>query len=206
MDRPTQSDEFYRKAEARRKVLAAQRQADPRPLQTEQLMARREPPPRMPARLGTPRAALVTLLGVVALVACVVSATAVVLGGTWLQQTLNSPTSTVQAFYGAVQHSDYAGAYHYFSTNAQAHVSEPAFADQFGGYDAIEGTVAHVSIGAARYSANGTSAQVTVQVTRTESEGRLQVDHLMLVKGPGSWKISSISLQFGVGATPTARP
>jgi hypothetical protein len=145
---------------------------------------------------------LLSVLGAVALVACVVSAAAVVVGGSWLRSALTSPTSTVQDFYGALQQRNYASAYKLFSSSAQAHLSESAFADQFGAYDTIDGPVTQVSIGAPQYKSTGAEATVAVNVTRSGSGTRRRVDQLMLIKELGGWRITSISLQFG--APPTA--
>jgi hypothetical protein len=146
---------------------------------------------------------LLTLLSVAALVACAASAVAVVAGGAWLQGALSSPTSTAQSFYGALQQSDYSAAYKYFSSGAQAHLSEAAFADQFGAYDAIDGAVVQIALGQPTYTQQGAVALVTVRVTRAERGARLQANQLRLVKDQGQWRIASISLQFELAPTPT---
>jgi hypothetical protein len=141
----------------------------------------------------------------VALIACIASATAVVVGGNWLRGALNSPTSAMQDFYGALQQSDFANAYTYFSSSAKGHFSEQAFADQFGGYDQLDGPVAQISMDAPRYSANGTVALLTVSVTRARSGGRVQLHQVMLVKEQGNWRINSISIQFAAAPTPAGQ-
>jgi hypothetical protein len=203
VDRPTLSDDFYRKAEERRKELAHHRKADQRAGLSHQSGAGR-PIPTPASRFRSPGVLLVTALGVLALLACAASATAAIAGGNWLQGALSSPASTAQDFYSALQRTDYDSAYQLFSARARAHLSEATFTDQFGGYDAIEGAVTHVSIDAPAYSASGMAATLKVRVTRSGSGSRLQVDQLMLVKEHDSWRIDSISLQFGLTATPTA--
>jgi hypothetical protein len=203
VDRTSLSDEFYRKAEERRKALAERANADPRARMPARSGARHLLPPHATAGSRAPGVILMTVLGLLALVACVASATAVVVGGSWLRGALNDPTSTTQNFYSALQRSDYARAYTYFSSGAQAHLSESAFADQFGGYDTIEGPVIQISIGAPQYSAGGNVALLVVRVTRSHSGGRLQVHQVTLVKEQGTWWIDTVSITFGVAATPT---
>lgn len=198
-------DDFYQQVEERRKAFAERAARDPR-----------DPRERVPRRSGALAAlpgraagsssslsvALVTLLGVVALLGCVASATAVVVGGNWLQSALNSPTSTAQNFYSALQQSDYPTAYTYFSSSARGHLTEAAFADQFGGYDQLDGPVAQISMHSPQYKANGSVALLTVDVTRARAGGRVQVHQVMLVKEQGNWKINAISIQIGAAATP----
>jgi hypothetical protein len=202
VDRPGFSDDFYRKAEERRRALAERASVDPRARMPARAGARHPLPLHATGGSHAPAVILMTVLGLLALIACVTSAT-VVVGGGWLQRALNDPTSTTQNFYGALQQRDYARAYTYFSSGAQAHPSESAFADQFGGYDTIEGPVTQVAIGAPQFRAGGNVALHSVRVTRSSSGGRLQLHQVTLEKEQGTWRIDAISITFGVAATPT---
>jgi hypothetical protein len=150
-------------------------------------------PPKPGAKRSTLSIALLATFGALVLAACTATATAAVVSGTWLQGALSDPSTTVESFYAALQQKDYAGAYAYFSSGARAHMSEAAFADQFGGYDAVDGPVAGYSLGAPKHMPEGTTA-IAVTVTRRGSAAP-QVQTLELVKESGAWRIYDISIQ-----------
>ena len=179
----------------RRRKLGGRTSLDPRVRALSQSGSRHLLPPRGQTKHSTISLMLLSALAVLALVICTATATAVILGGTWLQGALSNPDTAIEGFYGALEQRDYASAYGYFSASARAHLSESAFADQFSGYDAIDGAVSNFSVGAIKQMANGTAATVAVTVTRQGLGSTAQVHSLELVKENGSWRISNITIQ-----------
>jgi Domain of unknown function (DUF4878) len=203
MDDSTKREELTRIVAERRKALSDYPTLDARVRALSQSGSRHLLPPRPSRKRSTFTAALFAVVGAVALLACVATATAVVASGVWLQGALNDPSTTVQSFYGALQQKDYAHAYSYFTASARSHLSEAAFADQFDSYDALDGAVSSYSLGATKTSASGDGATIVVTVTRRGNASTQQVHTLLLVKENGAWRIQSISIAFrSVAATP----
>lgn len=138
---------------------------------------------------------LLAALGALALLACATLAIGVVLGSSWLQGTLNDPSSTAQSFLSAVQTRDYDHAYTLLSRSARSHQSETAFESQFTGYDAIEGPVTSYSLAPTSYSRNGAIATINVMIRRKGSAAAPQYLTLTLVKDPDTWRIGVIAVR-----------
>lgn len=192
MPDPSVREELAQRILEQRKQLGELTALDPRLRELSQSSTRRVLPP-VPARPGL-SLALFAVLGALALLACVGTATAVVYGSAWLQGVFNDPTTTVQNFYGAVQQGDYARAYTAFSDAARRHTSEAAFAGQFGSYDAIDGTIAAYTLGTPRYASGGNSATLVVTVTRRGTARAGETHTLNLVKQGGQWRIDALTI------------
>lgn len=192
VDNASKREELEHIVAERRKELRDRSSLDPRVRALSQSGSRHLLPPRPRAKPSTFPLVLFGLLGALALVACAATATAVVIGGSWLQGTLSDSTTTVQNFYGALQQKDYDGAYTYFSATARARMTESQFEDQFAGYDVIDGPVSSYSIAAPR-AISSSEMSVTVTVTRAAAASGPQVQTLVLVREGGSWRIYTIT-------------
>lgn len=194
---PSIRDQLAQRVAERRKHLGDLATLDPRVRALSQSSARNLMPPRPAQGRSTLSLALFAILGAVALVACVGTASAVVYGSAWLQGILNDPSTTVQNFYGAVQQGDYARAYTNFGDAAQARTSEAAFVAQFSSYDAIDGSVVSYTLGAPRYTNGGNTVTIAVAVTRRANPRATETDTLALVKQAGQWRIAAILVTTG---------
>jgi hypothetical protein len=155
-------------------------------------------PSAQPRRSPALTTALVAL-GASLLLACVLAATAVAASGFWFQGQLNDPPTTVENFYSALHHEDYARAYGYLSKAARQHTPQQIFAQQFTSLDDVAGVVEEYSI--VTTTASGANATVTASVVRRGDSQRAQIETLNLVSEGGSWRIQSYAL--GDGAPPT---
>lgn len=204
MQDATKRDEIMRLVSERRKALGGRYLLDPRVRALPRSGSRWLIPPREggQGRATTLPLLILTVLGAVALVGCVATAAAVVASGMWLQGALHDPSTTVQSFYGALQQRDYARAYTYFTTSAQARLTETQFESTYGTFDQIDGTVAAYTISSVRMGANGDTANVLVGVARQDKPDVVQVQTLLLVRENGDWHIESITLNGNSPATP----
>ena len=184
-----------------RKQLGDRGSLDPRVRELSQSSAQHLMPRRAHLSLAT---ALFAILGALALVGCVGTATAVIYGSAWLQGVLNDPTTVVQSFYGAVEASDYERASSYFSDGARAHLPETAFAGQFASYDAIDGQVVAYTLSTPRYSHDGNSVAIEVTVMRRANPRATETHTLALIKQDGSWRVSALAVRVG-DPSPTPR-
>ncbi|HEY7781580.1 MAG TPA: hypothetical protein VIC85_15335 [Ktedonobacterales bacterium] len=204
MEDATKRDEIARLVSERRKALGGRYLLDPRVRALPRSGSRWLTPP---GTAGRGRAAtlpllILTVLGAVALVACVATATAVVVSGVWLQGALQDPTTTVQGFYGALQQRDYAHAYTYFTTSARARLTEGQFESTYGAFDQIDGTVTAYAISHIQTGAGGNTASVLVGVSRQDKPDAVQVQTLLLVRENGNWRIESITLNGSAPVRP----
>ena len=153
------------------------------------------------------RSSLLTMvigsLAVVALLTCVASAVAVTAGGLWFQTQLNTPDTTVQQFFSSLHQQDYGDAYKLFASSARAHLSESAFADQYGSYDQIDGIVDSYPV--IKTTASTSSAVVTVAVVRRGNAAVGQIEVIQLTRNNGAWQIVGITVTGTMQMpTPTA--
>lgn len=190
-------DQLAQRVAERRKQLGDLATLDPRVRALSQSSASHLMPPRPAYARSTLTLALFAVMGALALVACVATATAAVYGSAWLQGILNDPSTTVQNFYGAVQQGDYVRAYTDFSDAARQRISESAFAAQFSSYDLIDGSVISYMLGTPRYTNGGNTATLTVAVTRRANPVATETDTLALVKQAGQWRIAAIAVTTG---------
>jgi hypothetical protein len=184
--------------DANKRALLAERVAGRR----RELAGRASLDPRhrmLPPRCGELRSPLTILLlatlGAVALVVCATLAVGVVLGSSWLQGTLNDPSSTAQTFLSALQTRDYDQAYTLLSRSARSHQSQTAFESQFTGYDTIEGPVTNYSLATPTFSKDGAVATINVRVQRKGSAAAPQYLTITLVKDPDNWRIGAIAVR-----------
>ena len=129
-------------------------------------------------------------LALAALVVCLAGAAAVAAGGFWVHSQLNDPTATVQGFYSSLHQQDYTQAYSYLSSAEQHRLSQEAFNDQYGSFDAIGGVVESYPI--LSNTLKSTSATITVEVTRRNNASSAQQQTLYLVNENNGWHIDSI--------------
>lgn len=143
-----------------------------------------------------PRSATVGLLlgvgAVVVLVACIVSAVSLTAGALALNDQLTNPGTTVQRFYSALHQQDYNLAYSYFSKNLKAHISQSAFADQYGSYDQVKGVIQNYPVQSSTIDTS--TATITVAVVRRSNDSTAQLQTLGLTKEGNDWHIDSITL------------
>jgi hypothetical protein len=202
-------DDANKRAELEQRVAGRRRELGDRASLDPRLRARspegRVLPPRLRGKPSTLAVVLLAAVGAVALIACVVTTVGIVISSTWLQGALNDPSATAQSFCGALQQRDYAHAYGYFSASAQEHTSESAFADQFAGYDAIDGPVTSYSLGSPRYSTDGAIATLAVMLQRQSGGSAQQQFTLVLIKEHGSWRINALTIKTHAGAPPKVR-
>ncbi len=193
-------DDANKRAELEQRVAGRRRELGDRASLDPRLRVRppegRLLPPRLRGKPSTLAVVLLAALGAVALIACVATTVGIVISSTWLQ---------AQSFCGALQQRDYAHAYGYFSASAQEHASESAFADQFAGYDAIDGPVTSYSLGSPRYSTDGAIATLTVTLQRQSGGSAQQQFTLVLIKEHGSWRINALTIKTHADAPPKVR-
>jgi hypothetical protein len=204
MQDATKRDEVARLVSERRKALGGRYLLDPRVRALPRSGSRWLTPPggAGQGRATTLPLMVLTVLGALALVACVATATAVVASGMWLQGALQDPTTTVQGFYGALQQRDYAHAYAYFTTSARARLTENQFESTYGTFDQIDGTVTAYTISQIQTGAGGNTANVLVGVARQDKPDAIQVQTLLLVRENGDWRIENITLNGTAPAPP----
>ena len=151
-----------------------------------------------------PRSRIVPLLlgvaGVVALVACILSASAVIASGLWFQNQINSPSTTAESYFTAVHQEDYQRAYTYLSSNAQHHISQADFTAQMRNADILQGGV--ISFTTDSETTNGANATVIMDVVRNSAPTTAQVLRVTLVDQNNTWRIDSIT-RTGTEAAPT---
>lgn len=151
----------------------------------------RNPTP-MPRRRSTTLTLILGGLGAVAVVALLLTAILITAGGLALQNSLNDPSSTADQFYSALHQKDYQQAYSYLSKNAQAHLSQTTFANQYGSLDTTQGIVDSYTVSSS--STKGNTATVTMIVVRRGDLTTGQQQTLTLVQQNGDWRIDSIVL------------
>lgn len=151
----------------------------------------RNPTP-MPRRRSTTLTLVLGGLGAVAVVALVVTAIALTTFVTSVRGAISDPTSTADQFYSALHQQDYQQAYSYLSKNAQAHLSETAFTNQYGSLDTTQGIVDSYTVSSS--STNGNTATVALIIVRRGNLTTGQQQTLTLVQQDGNWRIDSIVL------------
>jgi hypothetical protein len=199
-------NESQQRAELAKLVEQRRRELESRP-DISQTMRRlsesshRNPVGKPPRSRKTTRALILTGVGVVALVICVLGTAAVIWTTTLVQTGFSDPANTVQQFYSALHETNYSQAYSYFSKNAKAHISQGAFIDLYSSYDRIDGIVQDFPIQST--TQKGNTAVVVALVTRRGDGATGQLQTLNLVNSSGDWLIDGIAM----GATiplPTA--
>ena len=142
------------------------------------------------------RRTLVTMvaaaLGMIALIALVVTAVAITAGGIWFQNQLNDPSVTVQKFYSALHQQQYTEAYSYLSPNLQHQISKAKFTTEFSSDDAINGVVE--SYPTTNAVTSDSAATITVDLVRRGNDTSAQQVTLHLVKSGNNWLIDNISI------------
>jgi hypothetical protein len=151
----------------------------------------RNPTP-LPRKRSTTLTLLLGGLGAVAVVALVLTAILITVLGASVQNSLNDPSNTADKFFSALHQKDYQQAYSYLSPNAQAHLSEAAFANQYGSLDATQGIVDSYTLSSSRI--NGGTATITMLVVRRGNLTVGQQQTLTLIQQNGNWLIDGIAL------------
>ncbi len=185
---PKKREDLARRVEQRRRELLERPDISERTRELSQSSSRN--PILRPRKRSTTRNLIVGGIAVFALLACVVSATAVIAGSFWIQGQLNDPTTVVQQYYSSLHQQDYARAYTLLSTSAQKTVSQSQFADRYGSYDRIEGIVDSFTV--TKSSLGDSSATFSVAVQRRGDNVHAQLETVRLIKENGGWRIDSV--------------
>lgn len=131
-------------------------------------------------------------LGAVVVVALVIAAIVVTVGGVWFQNQLSDPSVTIQQFYSALHQQQYSEAYKYFTPAFQTREPLDQFTNQYSSDDTISGVVESYPISSSKVS--GDTAVVVVDVVRRGNSNSAQVQTLHLIKSGNSWLIDSITI------------
>ena len=154
-------------------------------------------PPR--ARRSPLLGILLAVAGMAALLACAVSASAVIASGVWFQDQINSPSTTAEDYFAAIHQQDYPRAYSFFSTAAKRQTSENDYTSRSRTIDILQGGVVSYSVDSK--TTTSTTATVVVDVVRSGSPNKAQVETLTLVNENGSWRIDAIVQSGGEPAS-----
>ena len=139
-------------------------------------------------------------LGAGAIVIAVAVVVTLLIGTLFVQSTLNSPETTIDAFYSALRSQNYASAYAQLSSTQKNGQSEAIFASHYQQLDVLGGPVVDFTID--QTSTNGNQATATVQIGRSSTQNQITIDTVNLVLSNGTWYINQISSRT-VAATPT---
>ncbi|MEO7003187.1 MAG: hypothetical protein ABI068_15345 [Ktedonobacterales bacterium] len=185
--------------EQRRKELSQRPDVSAR-MRTLSESSGRHPMPTPPKQRSRILPIILGVVGVVALLACALSATAAIAGGLWFQGQINSPATTAEDYFTAVHQEDYPRAYTFLSANDRRHTSQATFTTQMRNTDIVQGGV--IAFTTDSTTTSGAKATVTMDVVRNSSPTVAQVLRVTLVSENGSWRIDSIA-QVGTEPAPT---
>ena len=146
---------------------------------------------RRPVKRSNMRTLLIGAIAVFMVLACASSAVAVVAGSFWLRDQLGDPATVVQQFYSALHQRSYAEAYGYLSNGQKSRMSQEVFTDHYSGYDQLNGVVEAYPISSK--IVQGSTATITVQVTRRADATTARIETIKVVKQGGAWRIDSIT-------------
>jgi hypothetical protein len=125
------------------------------------------------------------------MLACGLTAVALVVNGLWFHSQLDSPDVTAQSFFSDLHQQDFSGAYGYLSDGAKAHITEAAFAAKFQAYDQVSGIVESYLVASTKL--NGGNATVQMDVTRSGSDSQAVAQTLNFVRQSDGWRIDGAS-------------
>ena len=147
----------------------------------------------------------IIMLGVggVALVLAIAIVATLVISTLFVQNSLNSATTTIDTFYSALRAQDDTQAYGQLSPAYRASLSQDAFTSQFHQLDLLNGPITAFVV--EQQNTSGASGTAVVQVTRSGNHTQAQLDTLTLTQVNGAWYIDHIaSQQQTINATPTS--
>lgn len=127
-------------------------------------------------------------VGLIVILGCLGVGAVITLNLLSLQNSLNSPQPTVDAFYSALHTANYQAAYNQLSSNYQSHLTYPAFRAEF----ELTGTVASYQIGNLQTQNNQASAVVKVTLAKPDGSTIDEPKTVQLVLENGNWKINRV--------------
>ncbi len=111
-----------------------------------------------------------------------------------------NPRTTVTSFYTALSHQDYTHAYDLLAPVAQQAESRDAFIQRYLQLDQVGGGIATYTLGDSQQQ--GSSATISVLVTRHGSSGHPTVDIVQLTQTNRQWSIVSIATHTQTATQP----
>jgi hypothetical protein len=135
-----------------------------------------------------------------AVILAVAIAATLLISAIFVQTNLNSPETTVEAFYSALRAQNYTQAYGQLSPTQKNAQSASTFVGYYTQLDVLSGPV--VSFTVTQITTNGNQATATVQVSRGASTTLVALDTDTLIQNNGTWYINQIQ-SHTVAATPT---
>jgi hypothetical protein len=127
-------------------------------------------------------------VGLIVILGCLGVGAVITLNLLSLQNSLNSPQPTVDAFYSALHTANYQAAYNQLSSNYQSHLTYPAFRAEF----ELTGSVASYQISGLQTQSNQASAAVKVTLARPDKSTVQETKTVQLVLENGNWKINRV--------------
>lgn len=135
----------------------------------------------LPLVLGT--------VGLIVILGCLGVGAVITLNLLSLQNSLNSPQTTVDAFYSALHTANYQTAYAQLSSDYQGHLTYPSFRATF----ELTGSVASYQISNLQTQGNQASAVVKVMLAKPDSSTVEETKTVQLVLENGNWKINRVA-------------
>lgn len=129
------------------------------------------------------------IVGVIVIVGCLGAGAVVTLNLLSLQNSLNSPQTTLDAFYSALHVGDYQTAYDQLSEGYQSRLKEDSFRATF----ELTGTLQSYQI--SKVQTQGDQASAAVKVVMVALDGGTTVEEtksVQLVQEDGTWKIDRV--------------
>lgn len=128
-------------------------------------------------------------VGIIVILGCLGVGAVITLNLFSLQNSLNSPQTTLDDFYSALHTANYQTAYDQLSSNYQSRLTYPSFRATF----ELIGTVASYQIGNLQTQSNQASAIVKVTMARPDNSTVQETKTVQLVLENGNWKINRVA-------------
>ena len=132
---------------------------------------------------------ILAVIGVVVILSCLGAGAAVMVNLLSVQNSLNSPQSTVDDFYSALHVKDYQTAYDQLSSGYQSRLTQSSFRATF----ELIGTIESYQIGTVQTQNSQASAVVKVTLAKPDGGTVNETKDVQLVQENGNWKINNVA-------------